>query len=574
MHPAQLGETLLRNHLSIEKQPTKRNSRRLNCRKISRLTTLATLVAACAAAFAQAPAPPVLNTPYRCANGLTYTVITCKPFGATDQWCQWNEEQNGQLITPGLSAWSSMTGRLQGCTVAPPTPTPAPPAASQAPTGPLNPAYLKEFPTVDQILTQLKGANTQDTAYRQLSAFQELSQIIGTLAGPRTSQNQLTADEVKIITNYYNGFQSLAKSTYNPQGTYVGNNQFIASLFTTFKMSTVQQLWQTSGAANTQQASNTAGTALPPTSDPAQIAIRRCFELGGTGLQCVGAGMGEGLKQMMGIDLSALTKSGYAGLFILGTFQSSSGLAFDFDNSAVAITNCGKMVHGNHSYTVNVSGGKYILKIANTPQDLVVTLGADGKASGPASQDITGDEITGYNVVTNLKTGVEVSRTPIYAPITVHCNIGTLTPGPKVTLDTGLSIGAPTMLSALGTVMDTLSGETPTSQASVAPGPRMTGVFSNPGGLKIQFNDGNAVIDCAQAHVLVQYDVSMQGGAAVVSLKNGANPFNLTVQANGSLSGTGSATVVGKIMTALNGADPVFASTTASCSLSNLAVAK
>jgi hypothetical protein len=37
------------------------------------------------AATAQNPAPRVLNVPYRCSNGITYTVTICKPFGA-DQW--------------------------------------------------------------------------------------------------------------------------------------------------------------------------------------------------------------------------------------------------------------------------------------------------------------------------------------------------------------------------------------------------------------------------------------------------------------------------------------------------------
>ena len=69
------------------------------------------------AAAAQAPAPPVLNSPYVCANGLTYTVTVCKPYRA-DQWCETVEKQNGNVVTTMDSAWSQMTGRLKGCTVA------------------------------------------------------------------------------------------------------------------------------------------------------------------------------------------------------------------------------------------------------------------------------------------------------------------------------------------------------------------------------------------------------------------------------------------------------------------------
>src|SRR5208283_174869 len=61
-----------------------------------------------------AQAPPILNSPYVCANGITYTVSACKPFGA-DQWCETTETQNGRLVTKMDSSWSSMTGRLR-CT--------------------------------------------------------------------------------------------------------------------------------------------------------------------------------------------------------------------------------------------------------------------------------------------------------------------------------------------------------------------------------------------------------------------------------------------------------------------------
>ena len=102
---------------------------RAYCRTSAVLAGLTILFAMGAAA--QTPAPPVLNTPYQCANGITYTVTVCKPFGATDQWCETIEKQNGNLVTAMDSSWSSMTGRLKGCTVA--TPAPATPPAPQPP---------------------------------------------------------------------------------------------------------------------------------------------------------------------------------------------------------------------------------------------------------------------------------------------------------------------------------------------------------------------------------------------------------------------------------------------------------
>jgi hypothetical protein len=533
-------------------------------------------------AAAQTPAPPVLNVPYQCADGITYTVTICKPYRA-DQWCETVEKQNGNLVTTMDSAWSQMTGRLKGCTVTPPSATPAAPTppASQPPANSqqtFNPPYLKEFPTVDQIMAEVKGSTAQDTANRQLSALHELGQLIGVLAGPRLQANQMTPDEVRMLTTYFNAYTNFAKSAANPQDSYVGQTAFTAYLFQTFPMPDIQQLWQASMNQVPGQPGGSNAQTLPPTNDPSQLAIRRCFELGGTGLQCVGAGMGEGLKQMIGIDLSGLTGPGKAGIVVLGTFKASSGLTFNFADANVDIGNCGKMVQGAHGYTVGTSGGRWSINIANQPQAFVVTLGPDGKAAGPAADDITGQQVTGYEVETNRKTGLEVSRTPIYGPITVHCSIGALAPGPGVILDAGLSTSGSSVLSALGSVLSTMAGDSSNdhNQFTVPPGPRMAGLFTNSSGLKIQFNDGNAVIDCAQAHVLARYEVSLQGGAAVVSLKSdGTNPFTLGVHSDGSLDLSQPLTVNGKLMTAMDdNANPIFRPTTATCNAGALVAAK
>jgi hypothetical protein len=540
-----------------------------------------------AGSSAQTPAPPVLNVPYQCANGITYTVTVCKPFGTTDQWCETIERQNGNLVTAMDSSWSSMTGRLKGCTVAtaPPSPatSPAPqPAANSQQT--LNPPYLKEFPAVDQVMAQIKGTSPIDTANRQASALHDFGLLISALAGPRVAQKQITTDESRLIINYFNAYTNLAKTTATQPDAYVGNNDFTASLFRTFSMPTIQQLWVASnsqapgqpGGSNTQQ--------LPPTNDPAQIAIRRCFELGGTGLQCVDVGMSEGLKQMMGLDLSGLTGPGKSGLVMLGSFTASSKLTFTFADASVDIGNCGKMVQGAHNYTVGISGGRWAINIANQPQAFIVTLGPDGTAAGPAAEVITGQQVTGYEVVTNRKTGAVVSRTPTYGPVTEHCSIGSVKPGPNVVLDSGLPsggglIGGSPVLSALGSVLGTMAGDAPANnpnQFTVPPGPRMAGVFTSSGGLKIQFNDGSAVIDCAQAHVLALYGVSLQGGGAVVSLKSGGtNPFSLNIHSDGSLALSQPVTVNGKLMTAMDdNANPIFAPTSATCNAGTLVAAK
>ena len=556
---------------------------------------LATTLAA-SGAFAQT-APPQINVPYRCANGITYTILLCKPYGS-DQFCQWREDQNGQTVTTVNSTWSSMTGRLQGCTTSAPanSATTAKQPSSGQPAGgnqqALNPAYLKEFPSVDQVMAQVKGSDAKDTVNRQMASFLQLKKILEDLAGTRWLRGQLTPDESRIHGNYDLAYNNLAKPLNFPDDGYFGMPNFVSSLFSTFPMPTVQQQWlaqnaqlaarvraQQQAASGQQPSASAQGPAsstqgvrpLPATNDPGQLAIRRCAELGGSMLSCIGTGMGTDMTGMTGVNLNALTASHKAGLVIFGSYTAGSGLSFAFSDASVNIGGCGKMVQGAHNYQVSAASGRYTIDIANTPQPLIITLGADGRGMGPAAQDITGQQVTGYNILKNIKTGVEVSRTPIYGPITVHCNVGPLTPGPAMDASPQSTSVASGILTTLQTITGT--GSQNSQQQMLPPGPRMAGTFNGSGGLKIQFSDANAVIDCAQAHVKVIYDVANQAGGAVVLVKNGSNPFSLKVQSDSTLAGAGAVTVNGKLMTGMQGSDPVFAPTSASCSSNALVAA-
>jgi hypothetical protein len=567
--------------------------RSINCigcagfsRRVSRpRALLLTAPAILLAASALAQAPPILNSPYVCANGIAYTVTTCKPYRA-DQWCETTEMQNGRLVTTMDSAWSQMTGRLAGCTnvagakpaaaVASPSPSAAP-AAMTGQTGAaaqqsFNPFYLKEFPTVDQIMKQLKGASAQDTAYRQLSALHEFGAMIAAMAGPRMAQNQLTPDETRIVTNYFNAYNALAKSTTNPQDAYINKPDFITGLFTTFNMPTIRQIWQ---SANSMTASQQPGaTPLAPSNDPTTMAARRCVELGGTTAQCMASGLGVGLQSLIGINTDAMTSSGVTGPVMFGSYKAANGLTIAFNDSGVDISGCGSMVQGGHSVTMQPSGSTLLLKIDNRPQPLQMTLGADGKLTGPASQDITGQKITGYLVTTNLKTGASV-RNPNYGPDTEHCNVGTLLPGPPSAPPQGAVNSIFGAIAAAGALVGANSQSDVPKQVMISPGPRMAGTFASADGLKIQFSDGGAVIDCAQAHVAAKYSVAISGSSIRATVRNGTSPFTLALGANGTLGGTGTTTVNGKLMTALDSnSDPILTPTSATCPVGTLTAAK
>ena len=105
------------------------------------------------------------------------------------------EKQNGHVVTrwtaqlvpddrpaTGMHTCATPSGAQQRI--------PSAPAAAQTT---FNPPYLKEFPTVDQIMAQIKGSSAQDTANRQLSAMHVFGQMIAAMAGPRVPAKSIDA---------------------------------------------------------------------------------------------------------------------------------------------------------------------------------------------------------------------------------------------------------------------------------------------------------------------------------------------------------------------------------------------
>jgi hypothetical protein len=384
----------------------------------------------------------------------------------------------------------------------------------------------------------------------------------------------MTPDETRIITNYFNAYTSFAKSAANPQDSYLGQASFINALFQTFSMPTVQQIWLTAQAHSQQQGGGNGQTPLAPTTDPGTLAARRCVELGGSMTQCMGTALSTGMKSLIGLGPGPMTGSRATGLVMFGVYNASSGLHFTFGDGSVDIGGCGQMVQGGHNYVVQPSGSQYQIKIDNQPQPLVVTLGADGKIAAPAVQQITGQKIVSYFVETNLKTGAS-TRTPQYGPDTESCKVGTLSPGPATAPDQGMMGDLTSALSLMPSLFGGDSSSSAPKQFLLAPGPRLVGGYVSPGGLKIQFQDANTIIDCAQAHVMAEYDVANQAGTVTIAVKNGNAPFGLTLQSSGALVGVGSATINGKLMTAVDSdGNPILTPTTASCALGTMAPAK
>jgi hypothetical protein len=543
---------------------------------------MSTLIFVATASIASAQqASPVLNKPYRCTSGLSYMILECKPYG-NNQMCTYREDdKNGNPVTTMNSLWTQMTGRLAGCTVADSTPPaaikPSTPSAASAPTrsGALNPAYLNQFPSVDQVISQLKGTDAKDTTNLQLGTLRQLPQFIEDLAGQRWIHNQMTPDESRLIGAYTLAYNNLAKPLNFPFDNYFNQSALLTKLASTFSMSQVISQWEggnqkavAASAANLPPAPKPASTSKTGASGslPGTAGVRRCAELGGDVAACE---MGDGI---LGI-LSSTWMAPTPGLRLTGSFKSSSGLTLDFNDDAVVISGCSQMVSANHSYTIQPQGNQFAVSINNQPQSFLVALGADGKLVGPAAVTIAGQVITGYNdgvagmknTATNTPVPgtVRVVHDPIYAAKTATCAAGTMAPG-QIDAASG---------DAYNDVAMMFPGAQ-TVQNGEVPGARLVGKFAGAGGLKIEFQSTGAVIDCAQAHVVTLYQVASTPSGVTITLKNGSSPFSLTLQSNGTLSGTGSAKVDGRLVSGQTAAGFTFTSVSASCAIGTLTVTK
>jgi hypothetical protein len=496
----------------VEKESLK-NAGSLQAGSVSRravrwLASLLICLAFVGAGFAQ-QAPPILNKPYRCAsNGHAFTILNCNPW-KTDQMCTYREDdQSGRQVNSAVSLWTQMAGLMAGCTVAatkPATPNAtaasSPQTASSARTtsspkinsSAVNPAYLAQFPSVDQVMSQLKGTDAKDTTNLELGTFRQLPQFIEDLAGQRWIHNQMTPDESRLIGAYTLAYNNLAKPLNFPFDNYFNQPALLTKLASTFSMSQVISQWEGGNQkaaaasvanlppapkpASTTKSNGAAGSALP-----GNAAVRRCAELGADVANCEMSGAGTILGA-----LSRGSTSPAPGLRLSGSYKSSSGFTLDFNDDAVVITGCGQLASANHNYRIQPQGNQFAVSIDNQPQSFLVALGADGKVVGPSSVTIAGQVITGYkdgvagmkNTATNTPVPgtVRVVHDPIYAPKTASCGVGSMSPG---------QIDPPAGAAFMDVAM-MMFPDTQTAQQKEAPGARMLGTFAGAGGLKIEF---------------------------------------------------------------------------------------
>jgi hypothetical protein len=181
---------------------------------------------------------------------------------------------------------------------------------------------------------------------------------------------------------------------------------------------------------------------------------------------------------------------------------------------------------------------------------------------------VKGSIITGYNnqyscsaATAYTTSNCTTSSTPIYSPSMQRCTLSQLAPQPAPP-------PPPKPGGLVGAVGD-LFGDT--GSVATTYGFRVIGPYASSSGMQLSFNNGYVTLDCGQAHVNVSYTVDNTASGFVIHVQNGAGPFLLGVAPDNTLRGSGSATVNGRLVSAVNGENVSFTPHSESCNVETFA---
>jgi hypothetical protein len=493
-------------------------------------------------------------------------------------------------------------------TTQPPAPTLVATPGGRIASG-LNPPYLNSLPSAETVKKLIQGSDSTDTLERQVAVFNLLkARIQHHIAADRT-RYRATPDEDKVTYAYSyaaweleEGYKKThtkeeADAFFRRHGQYestwemekeIDNKLMSAAAVAENRAndrSALQQLEAHNEAIRRQNeefAARAAAAAADPhgrvvlSNDPTSLAVRRCLELGGDQLECVGKGFGNGLMSMFGVDTNVLFGSQQrTGLTLAGRYQGANGFYMNFSESTVAMGGCGSVGNGGGTagpYTISKHGTSYSLLVSVKPRPFTVVLGPDGNVTGAGATDIEGRVITGYSHYTEYTrrasdwqiVGQRDVAEPIYSPKLEHCTIGTLRSTGPVPVDS-----ASNLFSSMFALMGDKSAE---AKIKTYPaGMRILGGYEGPAGLKIQFALEGAVLDCQAAHAARQYNVENTASAVRVIIDNGGVPLALALQPDSTLAGDGTVDVAGRLVSGMSGNDVTFKPVRASCPVGTLA---
>jgi hypothetical protein len=300
----------------------------------------------------------------------------------------------------------------------PPRPTVVATADGRVGAG-LNPPYLNSLPSAELVKQLIQGSDPTDTLARQVAVFNILKERIQRhIATDKSRPFRATPDEDKVSYAYSyaaweleEGYKkthtqqeaaAFTRAHYRYESTWDMDKEIDSKLLSSSAVAEdranvrtmYDQLKQQNDAVIRQneqyKARAAAATAdahgrMVMGNDPTSATLRRCLELGGNQLECVGKGFSKGLFGIFGVDNEVLSgsKAQRTGLAVAGTYQGTNGIGLGFSEDTVGINGCGGLTTAGGGYSVTPREKGYVIQVVTRPPPFVVAIGADCNMVGP-----------------------------------------------------------------------------------------------------------------------------------------------------------------------------------------------
>src|SRR5215475_8108045 len=288
------------------------------------------------ALMANAQQPPIQpNSSYQCSNNMTVTVIRCA-LQEGKEYCEFKVEQNGKVAFQGVNLREKVAAGVKSCrTQAASSPSSSSRTMAE-PGKSFNPPYLNDMPSIDFVKQEIQGKDPTDTLARQVAVFSRLQSVIRSFS-LASKRYDLTPDEAKVTGKYQlagyeidqgykkthtaaeadaflhtSGHYELMDPTFDREmRSKLFSTAFLQQLANSDKtwLQALQEHKEQEKRAGEQANANAGQNGMFVRNDPGTLAARRCVELGGSELECVGKGFWTGLMDMAGmagIDAGAI----------------------------------------------------------------------------------------------------------------------------------------------------------------------------------------------------------------------------------------------------------------------------
>ena len=528
------------------------------------------------------------NSRWDCGGGTGFTVVGCQKQGGREA-CFVRLEQGGKILAVAPKPLEEIQSKVSACKALPQ----------------LNPGYLAEFPSPYNVVAGMLAGKPQENVTRAIGAMYQLSEIIKVFAGSRA----LTADETKLLSDYAKGQAELVQQaekafpgqrfepssnpyafkrtdprfgfegipvwvTFFTRGMQEGYARMVGGSDDDYAIAVNREKNNAIKQSENQMKAQQAEASYAK--DPGSVAARHCLESGRSEMECLGEGMKLGMNQLMGGDIQeAVIGKTPTGLRLTGVY-SANGFALNFRQDLVYVV-CGTLLGEPRKYTVDRSGMQVSVNIPVTSPPLVLSYDADGSLAGGGRTIAVAGEVPagggGASTTSQMQTTTATTQRqlepgeereysadqlhqnggqfsvdqqttstnwapsatyqrPRTVPKTERCTVGTLPPGSE-------SIKTATILTQV-------LGSEASKSANSTPGLRLNGKYEVPGGLKIEFRDDSATLECGESFNSEAYEVVRQSGQMLVKFQNNTGPLSLILQPNGTLTGSGSVEVTGR----------------------------